>query len=90
MRIELHIERLVLDGVGADPGAFRAALHAELTRLAAAAPAGAWGESRGVRGLAAPDAAPDARGGHRPAALGAAVARSVHRAVVRPDREAAR
>ncbi|MGV9264244.1 hypothetical protein ACWDRR_06215 [Kitasatospora sp. NPDC003701] len=83
MRIELHIERLVLDGVGADPGELGTALHAELTRLLAAAPAGAWGESRSVPGLAAPQA----RGGHRPAALGAAVARSVHSALVRPHLE---
>lgn len=83
MRIELHIERLVLDGVGADPGELRKALHAELTTLLAAAPAGAWGESRRVPGLAAPEV----RGGPRPAALGAAVARSVHGALARPHRE---
>lgn len=39
MNIELHIERLILDGVAVEPGrsgALRAALEAELTRLLSA------------------------------------------------------
>ena len=74
MRIELHIERVVLDGVPRHQAALvREALTAELTRLLAAAPAGSWRRSRAVRRVDAPPvAAAD------PDRLGRGIAASVY------------
>jgi hypothetical protein len=81
VRIELHIERVVLDGVGEphQAAAIREALHAELTRLVAASAPSTWDDSRSVRRLSGPDvpAWPS------PTALGAGIAHSVHSGVGR-------
>lgn len=75
MRIELHIERVVLDGVPRHQAAqVREALTAELTRLLAAAPAGSWRRSRAVRRVDAPPVATT-----DPARLGRGIAASVYR-----------
>ena len=57
MRIELHIDRLVLDGTGIEPGRatmLGEALEAELSRLLTGAPPSSWPQSRQLRRLAAP------------------------------------
>jgi hypothetical protein len=80
MRIELHIERLVLDGTGVEPrhaGAVRAAVETELTRLLTAVPELSWSswQDRRLRRVTAP---PVRLGGARNAtALGRAVAHSL-------------
>jgi hypothetical protein len=75
MKIELHIDRLVLDGVNGDPDEIRKALHTELTRLIAAAPTTTWQPSR-TRRLQGPELrAGQAR------ATGCGIARSVYQAV---------
>lgn len=75
MRIDLHIDRVVLDGVPRHHAALvREALTAELGRLFAAAPAGSWGRSRVVRRVDAPPVAPAAD----PARLGRGIAASVY------------
>jgi hypothetical protein len=56
MRIELHIDRLVLDGTGIEPGhagMLGEALESELSRLLTGAPAASWPQSRHLRRLAA-------------------------------------
>jgi len=56
MRIELHIDRLVLDGTGIEPrhgGMLGEALEAELSRLLTGAPPASWPQSRQLRRLAA-------------------------------------
>ncbi len=82
MTIELHIDRLVLDGVAAphQARAIRDAVHAELARLLTAAPASAWRDSARIRRIPAPDV----HTGHSPTALGTSIARSVHSAVSTP------
>jgi len=86
MRIKLHIERLVLDGLpasGADGPRLRAAVEAELARLLATG-----GLSRelatggAVPQLPAPAISVDR--GEQPGALGRAVARSVHAGIGGP------
>jgi hypothetical protein len=82
VRIELHIERVVLDGV-AEPhqaAAIREALHTELTRLVAGARS-TWHESRSVRRLPTPDVL----AWSSPTALGAGIAQSVHQGVRRVE-----
>ncbi len=81
MRIEVHIDRVILDGV-AEPhqtAAIREALHAELTRLVATAPPSTWDASRSVRRLSTPDVP----GWPTPTALGAGIAQSIHSGVSR-------
>jgi hypothetical protein len=75
MRIELHIERVVLDGVarGHVP-AVREALTTELGRLVAAAPARSWQRSRRARRVTAAPVPPAAG----PVRLGAGIAASVY------------
>ena len=56
MRIELHIDRLVLDGTGIERGRaalLGEALEAELSRLLTGAPPSSWPQSRDLRRLAA-------------------------------------
>lgn len=56
MRIDLHIDRLVLDGTGIEPGhaaMLRETLEAELSRLLTGAPAASWPQSGYLRSLAA-------------------------------------
>jgi hypothetical protein len=81
MRIELHIDRVILDGVG-DPRqvtAIQEALHAELSRLLTTArPRG----SRRERRISAPTVTLDPAGS--PAALGRAIAGSVHTGLSAP------
>jgi hypothetical protein len=75
MRIDVHIDRLVLTGTGLAPrqaAAVREALTTELTRLMRTAPPTSWQQARRRR-LAAP---PLPAGGD-PAAVGAHIARSV-------------
>jgi hypothetical protein len=78
MRIRLHIERLVLDGLPAtDRARLRAAVESELARLLAA---GGLGRGLAAGGAMARLSAPPIRleRSGRPDALGRAVARSVH------------
>ena len=75
MRIELHIERVVLDGVAAHHApVVRDVLTAELGRLVTAAPARSWQRSRRARRIAAPPVPPAAG----PVRLGAGIATSVY------------
>jgi hypothetical protein len=56
MRIELHIERLILDGTGIAPrqaAALQDALQAEMSRLLTDAPPVSWQQSRHLRRLTA-------------------------------------
>lgn len=81
MRIELHIDRLVLDGVGVPPrsaASVREAVETELRGLVLASPAHSWQASRRSRRVSGP---PVQQGGQ----LGATVARSVYTAVHRVD-----
>ena len=81
-RVELRIERLVLDGIALDrAGArrFEAALASRLTELLGAAPPGSAGGSRHVRGLRAAPVTLDPAAG--PAAMGAQVAGAIHGAL---------
>ena len=73
MRIELHVDRLVLDGVGVSEHqvpALRAALITELTRL--------LGDQPGLTGSSRRVVAPDIQLAANPAALGGNLARSIH------------
>jgi hypothetical protein len=92
MRIELHIERLVLDGVGVsgrDADAVRRAVASELSRLfagtaagaaaASAARTGAEPRSRWVRHVLAPPARLGSPAD--PAGLGRGIADSLHRGI---------
>lgn len=75
MRIELHIDRVVLAGVAQQHAAVvREALTAELGRLLTAAPTGSWQHSRRARRLDAPPVAPAAD----PVRLGRGIAASVY------------
>ena len=81
MRIELHVDRLVLDDVGVAPRSaesVREAVETELRRLLLASPARSWQASRRSRRVSGPQVR---QGGQ----LGAAVARSVYGAVHRAD-----
>jgi len=87
--IELHIERLVLDGVErADQDALVAALESELVRLLThETPIGALGNSRAlarldVRGVGLA-MAPREVGGVTPAAIGEGAAASLHKGLTR-------
>ncbi|MEU1598350.1 hypothetical protein ABZ468_37420 [Streptomyces sp. NPDC005708] len=75
MKIELHIDRLVLDGVNGDPDVIRKALHTELTRLIAAAPTSTWQPSRTPR-LRGPEMSVG-----QASSTGRDIARSVYQAV---------
>jgi hypothetical protein len=80
MRIDVHIERLVLDGLpvtSADGPRVRAAVEAELARLLAA---GGLGRElvAGAAMARAPAPQISIGQGERPDAIGRAVARSVH------------
>lgn len=80
-RIELRIDRLVLDGVGVEPrhaAAVREAVTAELSRLLAAAPARSW-QDRRLRRVSAPPVRLGAPGEVSGVARG--VARSLYRAI---------
>jgi hypothetical protein len=83
VRIELHVERLVLDGVDLPPqGArpFRAAFSSELERLFAT------GDVSGLlRSGSALDSLAGApvQTGMKPTAIGISIARAVHREVAR-------
>jgi hypothetical protein len=85
MRIDLHIERLVLDGLAvtaADAQRVRTAMEDEVTRLLAGGalnPAFATGGA--VPRIAAPQISLGPR--ERPDGIGRAVARSVHRGIGR-------
>ena len=85
MKINLHIERLILDGLpvahGTSVAQLRAGLEAELSRLLAA---GELGQLRGggaVPGLPSPSIkfSPEAK----PAQLGGQIAQAVHGALKR-------
>jgi hypothetical protein len=83
MRIELHIERLVLDGLPvttAEGPRVRAAVESELARLLAAGGLNReLGGGRAVARISAPQISLGPR--ERPDAIGHAVARSVHGAI---------
>jgi hypothetical protein len=81
MRIELHIERVVLEGISdaGDAREIQEALTAELGRLLATAPRSMWRESGHLRRSAATTCLPSAG---RPAELGRSVAAGVHTAVL--------
>jgi hypothetical protein len=84
MRITLHIEHLVLDGLPAADGArLRAAVEGELARLLAS---GGLRPDLAAGGAVARLAAPPIRldRGGRPDAIGRAVARSVHAGIGDP------
>lgn len=80
MRIDLHIERLVIDGSAHDPDAVRAALTRELARrLAEAPPALAGHATASVRANAPAVPMPSAD------ALGGGVAHALHAALTAPS-----
>jgi hypothetical protein len=75
MKIVVHIDRLILDGIGAEPGdapRIRAALEAELTRRLSGAPRDAF-----AGGAVPRIAAPQIRAGRTPEATGTHVAAAV-------------
>jgi hypothetical protein len=75
MRIELHIERVVLDGIEhRHVPAVREALTTELGRLLSAGPARSWWHSRHARRIDAPPVAPVSD----PARLGRGIAASLY------------
>lgn len=81
MRIELHIDRLVLEGAG-DPRHTRLiqeALRAELTQLVAQAPRTTWRQSRRDRWIAMPEVLLGP-----PVELGRNLAASVHSGLLEP------
>jgi hypothetical protein len=87
MRVELHIERLVLDGTGVEPrhaGAVREAVETELSRLFTGTRQRVWPswQDRRLRRLAAPPVRLPA--GHDPAAAGRVIARSVYGGLATP------
>jgi hypothetical protein len=80
MNVNLHIERLVLDGLELERGhepALRAALEAELTRLIADGGAANLISAETVPRLSAPGIE-TAAGGGDPTHLGRSIARSVY------------
>jgi hypothetical protein len=84
MRIDLHIERLVLDGLAvtaADAQRVRTAMEDEVTRLLAEALNPAFATGGAVPRIAAPQISLGPR--ERPDGIGRAVARSVHRGIGR-------
>lgn len=90
MRIELHIDRVILDGVGVLPhhaDAVREAVEVELARLLVASPARSWQQSRHRRRVSAPEV--QQRGaaglGNGAAGLGNGIALSVYGAVHHAD-----
>jgi hypothetical protein len=79
MNVNLHIERLVLDGLELERGhepALRAALEAELTRLIADGGAESLASAETVPHLSAPGI--ETAGGGDTAHLGRQIARSVY------------
>lgn len=77
-RVDLRIERVVLDGIEVAPrhvAALTAALEAELTRLVTEAPSGTWQQSRRERRVRTPVLTLPRTG---PAAVGRQIARAVH------------
>ena len=78
MNVEIHIDRLVLDGLDvpfAHRAALQAAIEGELARLVAAS-------APRSQPLAVPSVrAPEIRAGGTPAQLGNAIAGAVHKAV---------
>jgi len=89
MRIDLRIERVVLEGLDVSPRHIRAlrdALHAELNRLVTAAPSATWQQSRRNRRIGAPTLR--LHPSDTPAAVGDGIARSVYGGLF--DRRSAR
>jgi hypothetical protein len=87
MRIELHIDRLVLDPAVVsrrEAGAVRESLETELSRLLAASPPGTWQAARRRRATG-PDVPAGRRGG-----LGPGLARSVYEGLRAPRDESVR
>lgn len=87
MRVELHIEHLVLDGTGVEPrhaGAVREAVESELYRLFTGAPDRSWSsrQDRRLRRLTAPPVRLPAR--HDPTGVGQVIARSVYGGIATP------
>ncbi|WP_433727431.1 hypothetical protein ACQP2Y_12385 [Actinoplanes sp. CA-051413] len=83
MRVELRIDRLVLDDKAVSrehADTLRRAVEFELSRLLVAAPSASWQRSRRMRRVTGPDVV---RAGA--AGLGAGIARSVYEAVGRAD-----
>ncbi|MGH3392313.1 MAG: hypothetical protein ACRDOO_25870 [Actinomadura sp.] len=84
MRVELHIDRLVLDGTGVElrhAGIVREAVETELSRLLTGAPASSWRawsswQDRRMRRLTAPSVRLPA--GQDAIAVGRLIARSVY------------
>ena len=79
MNVNLHIERLVLDGLELERGhepALRAALEAELTRLIADGGAARLASAENVPRVSAPDI--ETAGDGDTARLGRQIARSVY------------
>ncbi|MGH3796776.1 MAG: hypothetical protein ACRDSP_18015 [Pseudonocardiaceae bacterium] len=84
MKIELHIDRVLLDGIGVSPRhvrALREALHTELTRLITEAPRTTWQQSRRRRRITTPAITVPRTG--TPSAIGRQVARAVHGGLLR-------
>ena len=80
MNVDLHIERLVLEGIDLAPGdsaALEAALTNELARLLAEGGIGA-GLRHGGAMPAVEAGRLDLKGGERPAGLGQGIARAVY------------
>jgi hypothetical protein len=73
MKITVHIERLVLDGVNADPAQVRAALSAELAQRLSAMPPAMSAAASDYHGAALP-----AGTGAGAAALGGGIAQALH------------
>jgi hypothetical protein len=79
MKIELQINRLVLDGVGFEPReavGIREPFESELSRLLSASPSRSWQRSRRERSLNAPTCRQDGK-----STLAHGIARSVYDAV---------
>ncbi len=86
MRIELHIERLVLEGVGVDrrhSTAVHETLTTELTRLLTAPPARSWQQSRIVPRMSTLPVTSDVGD---PGGLGRSIATSIYGGLTTPAR----
>jgi hypothetical protein len=84
MRIELHIDRVVLDGIGGphQTGAIHDAMVAELTRLVTTASREAWQETRSRRRV---NASPMLLASSMPAVgIGSGIAQSVYDGLTSP------